>query len=294
MDDEVKGEGNSVNYSFRMHDPRLGRFFVVDPLSDKFPYNSSYAFSENRVIDGVELEGKEVILIGANTTITCILAYETEEGILFNLSNGNIFKYSSTGGGFSTDASGVTSASVTIYPTMQNSYDAAGWGVSIGAGVGSVLGVQQAVNYVNSPSSGQSGINYKVGVGFSKNIIPIPFVAGSAGASFTEITPIGNFPLSNFASSASGKLIIQTASIELNLLKIENLNKIQSIEKEVDKDSEAMKQNYKNKKISKSEREENYKKLSKKRKENQKEIYKLKKENQNVDKILSKLSKSKG
>ena len=30
-DDEIKGEGNSVNYKYRMHDPRIGRFFAVDP-----------------------------------------------------------------------------------------------------------------------------------------------------------------------------------------------------------------------------------------------------------------------
>jgi RHS repeat-associated protein len=58
-DDEVKGEGNSVNYKYRMHDPRLGRFFAVDPLASKFAWNSPYAFSENRVIDGNEIEGKE-------------------------------------------------------------------------------------------------------------------------------------------------------------------------------------------------------------------------------------------
>ena len=58
-DDEVKGEGNSVNYKYRMHDPRVGRFFTVDPLAMKYPWNSSYAFSENRVIDGVEFEGLE-------------------------------------------------------------------------------------------------------------------------------------------------------------------------------------------------------------------------------------------
>ncbi|MEO4006967.1 RHS repeat-associated core domain-containing protein [Flavobacterium sp. CAU 1735] len=59
MDDEIKGEGNSLNYTFRMHDPRVGRFFAVDPLEKKYPWNSPYAFSENRVIDGVELEGLE-------------------------------------------------------------------------------------------------------------------------------------------------------------------------------------------------------------------------------------------
>src|SRR5574343_385541 len=60
-DDELKGEGNSLNYTYRMHDPRLGRFFAIDPLAKQYPYNSSYAFSENRVIDAVELEGLEQI-----------------------------------------------------------------------------------------------------------------------------------------------------------------------------------------------------------------------------------------
>jgi RHS repeat-associated protein len=59
-DDEIKGIGNSINYKYRMHDTRLGRFFAVDPLAAKYPWNSPYAFSENRVIDGVELEGLEV------------------------------------------------------------------------------------------------------------------------------------------------------------------------------------------------------------------------------------------
>jgi RHS repeat-associated protein len=60
-DDEIKGEGNSVNYKYRMHDPRIGRFFAVDPLAWKYAYNSPYAFSENRLIDGIELEGLETI-----------------------------------------------------------------------------------------------------------------------------------------------------------------------------------------------------------------------------------------
>ncbi len=55
-DDEV---GNSLNYKYRMHDPRLGRFFAVDPLAAKYPFYSQYAFSGNRVIDMVELEGLE-------------------------------------------------------------------------------------------------------------------------------------------------------------------------------------------------------------------------------------------
>jgi len=58
-DDEIKGQGNSINFKFRMHDPRLGRFFAVDPLFKHFPWNSNYAFAENRVIEGVDLEGLE-------------------------------------------------------------------------------------------------------------------------------------------------------------------------------------------------------------------------------------------
>jgi len=58
-DDEVKGSGNSINYKYRIHDPRLGRFFSIDPLFREYPWNSTYAFSENRVIDALELEGLE-------------------------------------------------------------------------------------------------------------------------------------------------------------------------------------------------------------------------------------------
>ena len=61
QDNEVSGEGNSYAFKYRMHDPRLGRFLSVDPLSASYPWNSPYAFSENRVIDSKELEGLERI-----------------------------------------------------------------------------------------------------------------------------------------------------------------------------------------------------------------------------------------
>jgi len=59
MDDEVKGKGNSVNYKYRMHDPRIGRFFAVDPLAPKYPHYTPYQFSGNKVIAWKELEGLE-------------------------------------------------------------------------------------------------------------------------------------------------------------------------------------------------------------------------------------------
>jgi len=60
-ENEIYGEGNASFYKYRISDNRLGRFFAVDPLAAKYPYNSPYAFSENRVIDGIELEGLEYL-----------------------------------------------------------------------------------------------------------------------------------------------------------------------------------------------------------------------------------------
>ena len=60
MDNEVRNvTGSSINYKYRMHDPRVGRFFAVDPLAPSYPWNSPYAFSENKVIHCIELEGLE-------------------------------------------------------------------------------------------------------------------------------------------------------------------------------------------------------------------------------------------
>ena len=96
-DDEIKGIGNSINYKYRMHDTRLGRFFAVDPLAAKYPWNSPYAFSENDLIRAVELEGQEKRIIiyqdlGDGKTRISILRVK-ENGVYTNLnlkdSNGN-------------------------------------------------------------------------------------------------------------------------------------------------------------------------------------------------------------
>ena len=50
---------NWVQFKWRNHDPQIGRFIEIDPLADKYVYNSTYAFSENKVTSFVELEGLE-------------------------------------------------------------------------------------------------------------------------------------------------------------------------------------------------------------------------------------------
>lgn len=57
--DEIYGNGNYIDFTYRGYNPRLGRFFALDPLASKYPYNSPYAFAENQVITFIELEGLE-------------------------------------------------------------------------------------------------------------------------------------------------------------------------------------------------------------------------------------------
>jgi hypothetical protein len=58
--DNENWEG-TISYKYRTALNKLGRFISVDPLSGNYPGNSTYAFSMNRLIDGVELEGLEFI-----------------------------------------------------------------------------------------------------------------------------------------------------------------------------------------------------------------------------------------
>lgn len=52
---------NWYGFKWRNHDFQIGRFIQIDPLSEKYVYNSTYAFSENKVIANVELEGLESV-----------------------------------------------------------------------------------------------------------------------------------------------------------------------------------------------------------------------------------------
>jgi RHS repeat-associated protein len=144
-DDELRGQGNSVNYKYRMHDARIGRFFAVDPLASKYPWNSTYAFSENRVIDGVELEGLEVLLVGKTESAAFWLSTSIEVGLM--IAPDGLYGYGAVTGGVESSPSVFTGISVTFFPTMPSSERAFGWsgeaGVSFGAGVqaGSLSGV---------------------------------------------------------------------------------------------------------------------------------------------------------
>jgi len=62
-DDDWTGvTGINIDYKYRIYDSRIGRFMSVDPLTTKYPSNSTYSFSENKVINGIEMEGLEWVL----------------------------------------------------------------------------------------------------------------------------------------------------------------------------------------------------------------------------------------
>ncbi|MBO9693373.1 DUF6443 domain-containing protein [Chryseobacterium sp.] len=56
---EKQTETGWSSYRWRNYDSAMGRFFNVDPLSEKYNTWSHYSFSGNRVVDARELEGLE-------------------------------------------------------------------------------------------------------------------------------------------------------------------------------------------------------------------------------------------
>ncbi|WBV58377.1 DUF6443 domain-containing protein [Chryseobacterium daecheongense] len=56
---EKQKETGWNSFKWRNAIPELGRFFNADPLSEEYAYQSTYSFSENRVIDAREMEGLE-------------------------------------------------------------------------------------------------------------------------------------------------------------------------------------------------------------------------------------------
>lgn len=51
---------NTHEWKYRVSDPAIGRFWQIDPLAEGYYYNSTYAFQENKMGMGIELEGLEL------------------------------------------------------------------------------------------------------------------------------------------------------------------------------------------------------------------------------------------
>jgi RHS repeat-associated protein len=55
---KTEGTGNSYDFGARMYDPRTGRFPSLDPLMNRFPWQSPFVFAGNDPIGFIDFEGK--------------------------------------------------------------------------------------------------------------------------------------------------------------------------------------------------------------------------------------------
>jgi RHS repeat-associated protein len=62
-DNEVKGQGNSIDFGTRIYDSRLGKWLSVDPAFKEYPSISPYAFVVNNPTNAVDPDGKRVYFI---------------------------------------------------------------------------------------------------------------------------------------------------------------------------------------------------------------------------------------
>jgi RHS repeat-associated protein len=57
---------NWYHFRFRSYDPQIGRFLRPDPLASKYVYNSTFAYAENKVTIGIDLEGLELLPVNSS------------------------------------------------------------------------------------------------------------------------------------------------------------------------------------------------------------------------------------
>ncbi|MCO5237941.1 MAG: hypothetical protein M9904_14595 [Chitinophagaceae bacterium] len=91
-DNEVKGEGNQLDYGMRIYDPRLGRFLSVDPLTSKYPMLTPYQFASNTPIQAIDLDGKEGVINTIkvnNQPVVDVLTYHVVIATTNNLTASN-------------------------------------------------------------------------------------------------------------------------------------------------------------------------------------------------------------
>ena len=63
-DNEVKGNGNSLDFGARIYDPRLGRWMSPDPKAHEYMSWSPYNFAMNTPISAYDADGKRTYFVG--------------------------------------------------------------------------------------------------------------------------------------------------------------------------------------------------------------------------------------
>ena len=90
-DNEVKGNGNSLDFGARIYDPRIGRLLSIDPLFGAFPSLSPYSFANNNPLFFLDISGKVLTPHGTEVAKALFVA-QLEKGfsdkICVSINNG--------------------------------------------------------------------------------------------------------------------------------------------------------------------------------------------------------------
>lgn len=94
-DNEVKGDGNNLNFGARIYDARLGRWFNTDPQESNFPGWSTYSFTHNNPIYYIDPDGESPISIFAKLAAKAGLKKAAKEFVETQVKKrlGNYMKY---------------------------------------------------------------------------------------------------------------------------------------------------------------------------------------------------------
>ena len=69
-DNEVKGEGNQIDFGSRIYDPRVVTWLSPDPKASKHPYESPYVYVSNNPLIYADPDGEEKIVVVGGGDIT--------------------------------------------------------------------------------------------------------------------------------------------------------------------------------------------------------------------------------
>jgi len=64
-DNELKGINNSLNFGARIYDPRLGKWFGLDPEAGRYADLSPYCFVANSTLIAIDPSGETIVIVGS-------------------------------------------------------------------------------------------------------------------------------------------------------------------------------------------------------------------------------------
>lgn len=168
QDDEIKGQGNSLDFGARIYDSRLGRFLSVEPLFWKYSSLTTYSFAGNSSIVLIDKNGEfpwitGLVGGGINIAIGYIGAQITDKEYTWKnaLKDGAVGFAVGSGAAFIAPALGVTMQSTLLAKVATGAFTGMVAGASSNAltqGVDVFTGEQESFETKQVVFSGLIGI----------------------------------------------------------------------------------------------------------------------------------------